>query len=160
MPLRIRSAAAIFCVLCATRALAQDSNYWSTAYGTRAQLLGGVVIGSPGDISSVYYNPGALALAPNTEFLLAGNAIQYMRVSVENGSGPKKDLISSTITTVPALLAGEIPVLKRDRPRVLVPHPPGRGPRHRAAPHHRRRPRVAHPQRHLSPRSTCSTTRA
>jgi hypothetical protein len=116
MPLRFRSAAAaIFCVLCATRALAQDSNYWSTAYGTRAQLLGGVVIGSPGDISSVYYNPGALALAPNTEFLLAGNAIQYMRVSVENGSGPSKDLISSTITTVPALLAGEIPVLKRDR---------------------------------------------
>src|SRR5436309_10034701 len=42
-------------------ALAQDANYWSTAYGTRAQLLGGVVTGSSGDISSVYYNPGALA---------------------------------------------------------------------------------------------------
>ena len=37
--------------LSATPAFAQDSNYWSTAYGTRARLLGGVVIGSPGDIS-------------------------------------------------------------------------------------------------------------
>jgi hypothetical protein len=33
-------------------ARSQDSNYWSSAYGTRAQLLGGVVTGSPGDISS------------------------------------------------------------------------------------------------------------
>jgi hypothetical protein len=102
-------------IFAATTAVAQDSNYWSTGYGTRAQLLGGVVIGSPGDISSVYYNPGALALAPNTEFLLAGNAFQYMRVSVANGSGPRRDLVSSTVTTVPSLLAGELPVLKHDR---------------------------------------------
>ena len=99
----------------ATTALAQDSNYWSTAYGTRAQLLGGVVTGSPGDISSVYYNPGALALAPNAEFLLAGYAVQYMRVSVANGSGPKRDLVSSFIATVPSLIAGELPILKHDR---------------------------------------------
>jgi len=102
-------------ILAAAPARSQDSNYWSTAYGTRAQLLGGVVIGSPGDISSVYYNPGALALAPNTEFLLAGNAVQYVRVSVANGSAPKRNLVSSTITTVPSLIAGEIPVLDRDR---------------------------------------------
>jgi hypothetical protein len=102
-------------VFAATTARAQDSNYWSTAYGTRAQLLGGVVIGSPGDISSVYYNPGALALAPNTEFLLAGNAVQYSRVSVTNGSGPRRDLVTSTITTVPSLLAGEIPILESVR---------------------------------------------
>ena len=101
--------------LCASGAHAQDSNYWSTAYGTRARLLGGVVIGSPGDISSVYYNPGALANAPGSEFLLAGNAFQFTRVSVENGTGKGKDLVSSTIGTVPSLLAGEIPVLKRDR---------------------------------------------
>jgi hypothetical protein len=102
-------------ILCAASAHAQDSNYWSTAYGTRARLLGGVVIGSPGDISSVYYNPGALALAPGSEFLLAGSAFQFMRVSVENGSAQSKDLVSSTITTVPSLLAGEIPILERDR---------------------------------------------
>jgi len=99
----------------AATAQAQDTNYWSTGYGTRAQLLGGVVIGSPGDISSVYYNPGALALAPNTEFLLAGNAVQFLRVSVKNGSGPRRDLVSSTFATVPSLIAGELPVLQHDR---------------------------------------------
>jgi hypothetical protein len=102
-------------IFAATTAGAQDSNYWSTAYGTRAQLLGGVVTGSPGDISSVYYNPGALALAPNTEFLLAGNAVQFLRVSVANGSGPQRDLVTSTVTTLPSLIAGEIPVLHHDR---------------------------------------------
>jgi hypothetical protein len=99
----------------AATALAQDSNYWSTAYGTRAQLLGGVVTGSSGDISSVYYNPGALALAPGAEFLLAGYAVQYQRVSVANGSGPQRDLISSLFSTVPSLIAGELPILDHGR---------------------------------------------
>jgi hypothetical protein len=94
---------------------AQDSNYWSTAYGTRSQLLGGVVIGSPGDISAVFYNPGALALAGPTELLLAGNAYQYQKVSVSNGSGPGRSLISSTVSAVPSLFAGEIPLKGEDR---------------------------------------------
>ena len=102
-------------VLSATTAFPQDSNYWSSAYGTRSQLLGGVVTGSPGDISAVYYNPGALALAPSSEFLLSGNAFQYLRVSVTNGSGPSRDLVTSTLTTVPSLIAGEVPLFERDR---------------------------------------------
>ena len=110
----VAAVASLF-VLSSAPVLAQDSNYWSTAYGTRARLLGGVVIGSPGDISAVYYNPGALALAPDSEFLLSGNAFQYMRVSVTNGSGPRRDLTTSTISTLPSLIAGEIPLLDRDR---------------------------------------------
>jgi hypothetical protein len=102
-------------LLAASGARSQDSNYWSSGYGTRAQLLGGVVIGSPSDISAVYYNPGGLALAPRSEFLLAGTAFQFLQVSVVNGSGPKRDLVTSTLTTVPSLLAGEIPIFKHDR---------------------------------------------
>jgi hypothetical protein len=94
---------------------AQDSNYWSQAYGTRSQLLGGVVVGSPIDISSVYYNPGALALAPRVELLLSGAAYKYQRVSVDGGSGPGKNLVSSWLAAAPSLFAGEIPVLKNDR---------------------------------------------
>jgi hypothetical protein len=105
----------IITVVLAGQASAQDSNYWSSAYGTRSQLLGGVVIGSPGDISSVYYNPGALALTKSTELLLAGNAYQYQQVTVKDGSGPGKDLVASSVGTVPSLFAGEIPVLKHDR---------------------------------------------
>ena len=99
----------------AVPARAQDANYWSTAYGTRAQLLGGVVTGSPGDISSTFYNPGALALTKSAEFLLAGSAYQYQRVSVESGGGPGKPLVSASILTVPTLFAGELPLLKHDR---------------------------------------------
>src|SRR5258705_6854311 len=106
---------ALLIAFAANSANAQDSNYWSTAYGTRSQLLGGVVIGSPGDISSVFYNPGALALAGPTELLLAGNAYQYQRVSVTNRSGPRRDLISSSVSAVPSLFAGEIPLKKQDR---------------------------------------------
>ena len=114
---RARGAVAALAVLLALAAPAhaQDSNYWSSAYGTRASLLGGVVIGSPGDISSVYYNPGALALTTQSEFLLSGNAYQYMRVNVENGSGPGKPLVSGSLAAVPSLLAGEVPLLATDR---------------------------------------------
>src|SRR5215831_328566 len=101
--------------LCAATAQAQDANYWSTAFGTRAQLLGGVVTGSPGDISSVYYNPGALALTKSSELLLAGSAYQYQRVAVDNGNGPGKTLVSASFVTVPSLFAGDIPILKHDR---------------------------------------------
>src|SRR4030095_10610894 len=85
----------VFTAFVVEAAAAQDSNYWSTAYGTRSQLLGGVSIGSPGDISSVYYNPGALALTTSTEILLAGNAFQYQRVAIDDGGGPGRTLSSS-----------------------------------------------------------------
>jgi hypothetical protein len=112
-----RIAGALFAFLASAVSLAraQDANYWSTAYGTRAQLLGGVVIGSPGDISSTFYNPGALALTGAAELLLAGSAYQYQRVAVDNGSGPGKTLVSSSFVTVPSLFAGELPILKHDR---------------------------------------------
>ena len=99
----------------AAPANAQDANYWSTAYGTRSQLLGGVVIGSPGDISSTYYNPGAFALSGSAGLLLAGSAYQYQRVAVDNGAGPGKTLVSASFVTVPSLFAGEIPILQHDR---------------------------------------------
>lgn len=101
--------------LSATTANAQDANYWSTAFGTRSQLLGGVVVGSPGDISSTFYNPGAFALSGAAELLLAGSAYQYQRVAVDDGSGPGKTLVSASFVTVPSLFAGEIPILKQDR---------------------------------------------
>jgi len=96
-------------------ASAQDSNYWSSAFGTRSQLLGGVVIGSPGDISAVYYNPGAFALAQASEVLLAGSAYQYQKVSIDNGSGPGRSLSTSSLDAVPSLFAGELRILPEDR---------------------------------------------
>ncbi len=51
--------------------LSQDTHYWSTAYGTHAQLLGGLVVGSSSDMSSTYYNPGALALSKDSALILS-----------------------------------------------------------------------------------------
>jgi hypothetical protein len=117
--MRSRALAVVFASglvgLCAVPAAAQDANYWSTAYGTRSQLLGGVVTGSPGDISSTFYNPGAFALSGAAELLLAGSAYQYQRVAVDDGSGPGKTLVSASFVTVPSLFAGEIPILDHDR---------------------------------------------
>src|SRR5262245_26873400 len=101
---RVRHAAPMVALLTcfgASLAAAQDSNYWTNAYGTRSQLLGGVVVGSPGDISSTFYNPGALALTKSTELLLAGNAYQYQQVKVTNGNGPGRNLATSSIGVVP-----------------------------------------------------------
>jgi len=106
---------ALFTTIVVSTTWAQDSNYWSTAYGTRSQLLGGVVTGSVTDISSVFYNPGALALTGSSELLLAGNAYKYQRVAVDNGAGPTRTLISSSFTPVPSLFAGEIPIFDHDR---------------------------------------------
>ena len=108
-------AALVLAVILPAAARAQDSNYWSLAYGTRSQLLGGVMIGSPGDISSVYYNPGALALAQNVELLISGSAYRYQRLSIDGGSGPGRNLVSSWLAATPSLFAGEIPILDHDR---------------------------------------------
>ena len=39
---------------------AQDAHYWTLQDGTRAELLGGTVVGSIKDLSSTFYNPGAI----------------------------------------------------------------------------------------------------
>jgi hypothetical protein len=65
---------------------AQDAHYWSNQYGTRSVLLGGTVIGTVSDLSSIFYNPGALALAEDPELILAAKVYQYTNVSI-SGAG-------------------------------------------------------------------------
>jgi len=57
-------AASVLAVVLATTvcspAFSQDTHYWNTQYGPRSMLLSGAVVGSIGDMSATYYNPGAL----------------------------------------------------------------------------------------------------
>jgi hypothetical protein len=62
---------------------AQDAHYWTEQYGTSAHLLGGLVVGSTQDLSTVYYNPGGLALLENPSALFAVDAFQYDWIRVE-----------------------------------------------------------------------------
>ena len=73
--------------LLAGTANAQDSHYWTTQYGTRGQLLGGAVVGSIGDLSSTFYNPGALALSKDPKLVLSTDAFEVQRIQFRGGVG-------------------------------------------------------------------------
>ncbi len=99
----------------AQSALGQDAQYWTVAYGTRAQLLGGVVIGSANDLGGTFYDPGSLALTSRDEFAVAGSAYQYSSLKYVNGAGPGRTLGSTSVVGLPSLFAGEIKIGGKDR---------------------------------------------
>ena len=88
---------------------AQDTNHWSTQFGTRAHLLGGAVVGSSDDLSAVFYNPGALALVEEEGLLLTSVGAENSWLTLENGFGPGEDVTSTRFTGLPSLVAGELP---------------------------------------------------
>lgn len=88
-------------------AQAQDTHYWTEQYGNRARLLGGAMIGSATDLSSVYYNPGRLALIGEPEILLAGNVFEYSVIKLSDQDSPQ-EITSSRFSISPSLFAGEL----------------------------------------------------
>lgn len=86
-----------------TTVAAQDTNYWSNQYGTRAQLLGGTVVGSTTDLSSTFYNPGASALQTAPSLILSTDAFEYSSIEMKNGAGQGIDLRSTRGRTAPSI---------------------------------------------------------
>jgi len=89
-------------------ALAQDAHYWAQGYGARADLLGGVVVGSLLDLSNTYYNPGALPLLEDPSLLLGTSAFELLSLTVSRDTTPERKL--STITLRPLSSFVAIPV--------------------------------------------------
>jgi hypothetical protein len=89
-------------------ATAQDSHYWGQQYGPRASLLSGAVIGSVGDISGTYYNPGALGIASDLAFAISADVYEYESITIEDGAGRGIDLGTTRSGVRPSLLAGTI----------------------------------------------------
>ena len=87
---------------------AQDAQYWTNQYGNEARLLGGSVIGSVFDLSSVFYNPGRLALVTDPRLVLAGNVFRFTQITVEDAFGTGVNLTNTRIGGVPSLFAGEL----------------------------------------------------
>ncbi len=85
--------------------IAQDSHYWNIQYGTRSTLLGGAVIGSVSDLSATYYNPGAVALFEDANFILSARVYQLETITVEDGAGLGTDLTYSTVVPSPSFIA-------------------------------------------------------
>jgi hypothetical protein len=91
-------------------ALAQDSNYWDNQYGTKSELLGGLVVGSPTDLSATFYNPGWIALRTDTSFLLTTVAAEAYQIKLKEGLGVGTEPTSSSVNTSPGFLAGRFTV--------------------------------------------------
>jgi hypothetical protein len=90
------------------RARAQSEHYWLSQFGNRSRLLGGAVIGGVNDLSATFYNPGALALLDEPQFLLSGNVYQYTSLQVQDGLGVGRDLGAQRVVGIAPLFAGRI----------------------------------------------------
>lgn len=96
--------------LCSAALLsAQDSHYWTNQYGTQSWLLGGAVVGSTTDLSSTYYNPGALALYPDTSAVQSAITLNWTRSTITTTNTDFR-LRSGNAEPLPTLVAINLPV--------------------------------------------------
>ena len=84
---------------------AQDSHYWTNAYGTRGQLVGGVVIGSIVDLSSTFYNPGAITKTHDTNLIISTSAFQLTSIKVEGVFWGNQDIEAWQFDLAPDIFA-------------------------------------------------------
>jgi len=97
-----------FFIISYTTINAQETYYWNIQYGTRSTLLGGAVIGSVSDLSATYYNPGAIALFEDVQFILSARIYQYENYTLKDGAGEGIDLDFSNVTPSPSFIAFDL----------------------------------------------------
>lgn len=96
-------------MLISTGTEAQDAHYWTNQYGTRAELLNGVVVGSIKDLSCTYYNPGAIPLAKEQSLILTAVSWQVYSITVSGVTADGSDLQSLQAGTAPSIFAIRFP---------------------------------------------------
>jgi hypothetical protein len=90
-------------------AAAQDAQYWTYQYGTRANLLGGAVVGSVVDVSATYYNPGALALIEEPELVATSKVFELTQLALQPDIGTQIDLDNLRFDLAPGFVGGIAP---------------------------------------------------
>jgi len=88
----------------------QDTNYWNLSYGTRGELVSGVMVGSALDLSSSFYNPGAFVRMENPSVLLTGTVFAMQRVTLVSGDPASKSPQASSTGPAPSMVAGLLPM--------------------------------------------------
>ncbi len=96
-------------LLNAVPASAQDSQYWTLQYGTRAELLGGVVVGSIKDLSSTFYNPGAVAFSIDQGLLLTTDAFELSTLNLDARTFKEIDISDTRLDKAPGMFAMRFP---------------------------------------------------
>jgi len=105
-------------LLPAGTATAQLTHYWSNAYGTKAQLLGGVVVGSVIDLSATFYNPGAVVKTPDTNLIISTESIELRRYEVESAINGSSDVSYTYFDLAPSIFA--LRVTRKTKPNQFV----------------------------------------
>ncbi|RPD41511.1 outer membrane protein transport protein [Chitinophaga barathri] len=96
---------------------AQDTHYWTQAFGTRSALLGGAVVGGTNDNTTLYYNPAALAFIDTASVSINANLYQVENIKIKNALGQRADFKSSNIATIPLLVTG---MFETKNPRLKI----------------------------------------
>ena len=89
-------------------AVAQESNYANYEVGSIATMLGGSVVAGLNNISSIYYNPGALSFVENSSVSLETATLFGSNLRIENGAGQGLDIQSNFLDVIPSLIGGII----------------------------------------------------
>ena len=90
-------------------ASAQDAHYWFLQYGTRAELLGGTVVGSIKDLSATFYNPGALAFSVDQGMLLTTDAFELSTISLDARTYKEIEISDTRLDKAPGMFAMRFP---------------------------------------------------
>ena len=90
---------------------AQDRQFWDQAVGSKAALLGGIVVGGVDDYTATYYNPGALSFLNKKSMSVNFNMYGIKDFQFINGGGPGIDSRYTRVSLYPASLAGPLPFL-------------------------------------------------
>jgi hypothetical protein len=104
-------------VLFACALSAQDNQYWTHQFGTRASLMGGAVVGGVDDTSAVYYNAARLGWIDNDSLKVSADGYQLALLTVKDGAGKGHDLNSAQGDIVPLAASG---VFTFTQPRIAL----------------------------------------
>ena len=91
-------------------ASAQDTQYWNLQYGTKGELLAGVVVGDALDMSATFYNPGAVAWIVDPKFILTASVFGMQTLKVVDEGADQTAISSTRFGPLPSMFAGILPM--------------------------------------------------
>jgi hypothetical protein len=104
--MKLRNTLYFIILLCNNTIFAQDTHYWTNQFGPRGSILGNAIIGGVKDNSSIFYNPGYLALVDSNNISISASIYQYDMLKIKDGAGKGFDLKSNQSQILPSLVSG------------------------------------------------------